>query len=149
VGDDETAVLAANRAFYAAFSARDLGAMTALWSERVPVGCVHPGWNPLRSREQVMRAWAAIFRGPQPPSVMVDQAQVTFVGDVALVVCREQLRSWGGARTGTLVATNVFVREGGGWRLAHHHAGPLADASDDDELPAPEPTPVPRPNKPN
>jgi len=27
-----------------------------------------------------------------------------------------------------LAATNLFVRENGGWRLVHHHASPVARA---------------------
>jgi hypothetical protein len=34
-----------------------------------------------------------------------------------------------------LVATNLFVRERGRWKLAHHHAGPLAQAPEAEEPP--------------
>jgi hypothetical protein len=37
-----------------------------------------------------------------------------------MVVCRELV---GGS---ALVATNLFVLEGGRWRLFHHHSGPVA-----------------------
>jgi ketosteroid isomerase-like protein len=40
-------------------------------------------------------------------------------GDTALVLCEEELDG------GTLAATNLFVREDGGWRIAHHHAGQI------------------------
>jgi hypothetical protein len=36
------------------------------------------------------------------------------------VVCEEQIAD------DVLVATNVFVRERGGWKLAHHQAAPVA-----------------------
>jgi hypothetical protein len=51
---------------------------------------------------------------------------------MAFVVCVETLSG------GRLAATNVFVREGGEWRIVHHHAGPIApgrDSGDDDEPP--------------
>ena len=31
--------------------------------------------------------------------------------------------------------TNVFVREASGWRMVHHHAGPIASGIDDDSPP--------------
>jgi SnoaL-like protein len=44
---------------------------------------------------------------------------VLLYGDAALVLCEEELDG------GTLVASNVFVREDGAWRIAHHQAGQL------------------------
>ena len=54
VSVDEVEVLAQNRAFYAAFRQRDLDSMDELWATRAKVACVHPGWQPIRGREQVM-----------------------------------------------------------------------------------------------
>ena len=45
---------------------------------------------------------------------------VYLYGETASVVCIERLP------TGVLIATNVFVREAGVWRMVHHHAGPVA-----------------------
>ena len=64
VMSDEQAVLSANEAFYRAFAESDLPAMAALWSQRAPVACIHPGWNPLTDREAVMASWAGILGGP-------------------------------------------------------------------------------------
>lgn len=115
----ELDVLEANSAFYAAFAARDLAAMEGLWAREAPVACVHPGWDALRGREEVMASWRAILAG-DPPRITCTAASAHVAGEVAFVVCHERIR--GGPR---LVATNVFVREGGGWRLCHHQAGPL------------------------
>ncbi|HET6924117.1 MAG TPA: nuclear transport factor 2 family protein [Anaeromyxobacteraceae bacterium] len=115
----ELDVLEANSAFYRAFAACDLAAMDALWAREVPVACVHPGWDALRGREEVMSSWRAIFSG-DPPRIASTAASAHVAGDAAFVVCHERIP--GGPR---LVATNVFVREGGAWRLCHHQAGPL------------------------
>ena len=40
-------------------------------------------------------------------------------GEVALVLCEEELDG------GTLIASNLFVREDGAWRIAHHQAGQI------------------------
>jgi hypothetical protein len=47
-------------------------------------------------------------------------------GDSAFVICFEELQG------NFLLATNVFVRENGAWRIVHHQSGPTA------ERPAPE-----------
>ena len=120
----EEEVLTANRAFYAAFAADDAEAMDALWARQVPVACIHPGWDPLRGRKEVMASWRAIFERGSPPIAYGD-ATVYVAGDVALVVCYELLP---GAR---LAATNVFVNEQGKWRIAHHHAAAVAMESEE------------------
>lgn len=125
---DEIEILDANTAFYAAFAARDLAALDALWARGAPVACVHPGWNALRGREAVMASWRAILAG-DAPAIRCAAATAHVAGPAAFVVCQERIP--GGP---ALVATNVFVREGGAWRLWHHHAGPLHQAA---EEPAP------------
>lgn len=120
-------VLDANSAFYRAFSARDLDAMDGLWSRLTPVMCVHPGWDALRGRDEVMDSWRAILTGAQSPKVGCSHAFAQVHGEVALVVCREHVEG------GQLVATNVFVREQGVWRLVHHQASPLATDDEDNE----------------
>ena len=113
-------VLEANEAFYRAFSERDADAMEGVWAEQAPVACIHPGWDALDGREEVLRSWRAILEGPSSPDVRCTLATAHVMGDVAFVVCREELPG------AVLVATNVFTREAGAWRLVHHHAGPLA-----------------------
>jgi len=125
---DEIEILDANTAFYAAFAGRDFSALDALWARGAPVACVHPGWNALRGREDVMASWRAILSG-DAPAVRCAAATAHVAGSAAFVVCQERIP--GGQ---ALVATNVFVREGGAWRLCHHHAGPLYQVA---EEPAP------------
>ena len=45
---DLEAVLEANQAFYEAFEARDIDAMSELWEHTDRVVCTHPGWATLR-----------------------------------------------------------------------------------------------------
>jgi ketosteroid isomerase-like protein len=120
-------VLDANSAFYRAFSARDLGAMDSLWSRRSPVVCVHPGWDVLRGRDEVMDSWRAILSGAEAPKIGCSHAFAQVHGELAIVVCREHLPG------GQLVATNVFALEDGRWRLVHHQASPLATDENDNE----------------
>jgi len=122
---DEIAVLDASAAFYRAFAGRDFGAMEALWARGAPVTCIHPGWDVLRGREEVVESWRRILGGDAPAiSSTASSAQVA--GETAWVVCHERIPG-----SAPLVATNVFVREEGGWRLCHHQSGPLAQPPDE------------------
>ncbi|MES1204928.1 MAG: nuclear transport factor 2 family protein [Pseudomonadota bacterium] len=116
-------VLAANQAFYRAFAARDMTAMEAIWATGVQVACIHPGWNALRGRDLVIASWRSILGSESAPEVMYGNASAHLLGESAFVICEEQVAE------DVLIATNVFVREGGGWRLAHHQAAPIAPDS--------------------
>jgi ketosteroid isomerase-like protein len=116
---DQDAVLAANLEFYRAFSARDLSAMDALWARQTPVACLHPGWSAIKDRDAIMQSWAGILSNPNAPRIACFDEEVFLYGDAALVLCEEELEA------GTLAASNLFVREAGEWRIAHHHAGQI------------------------
>ena len=115
---DESDVLKANAAFYSAFAAGDFAAMAALWSETATVACIHPGGPPLAGRSIVMASWRDILASPHRPKIRHHADQAFLFGEAALVTCYEALEG------GFLVATNLFVREQGRWRMTHHHAGP-------------------------
>jgi ketosteroid isomerase-like protein len=125
--DDPEAIIAANRAFYAAFSRRDFEALAEMWATSVPVACVHPGQPALLDRESVLRSWQAILRNPNAPKAGVTDEFVIVRHGLAIVICREILPA------GQLIATNGFVREGEVWKIVHHHAAPAPPA----------PTPLP------
>lgn len=116
----EMEVLEANAAFYRAFAARDLATMTALWAERLPVACIHPGWDALSGREEVLESFERILGSEGSPDVRCTLAEAHVLGEVALVTCHEVLEG------GRLAATNVFAREDGRWRIVHHQASPMA-----------------------
>lgn len=121
--EDETALLQANTAFYNAFITHDFDAMANVWAKVAPICCIHPGWPPLIGREAVLEGWRRILNNPAQPSVQMLAPRVTLWGDVALVLCFERVQDQ------YLVASNIFVREGKGWKLAHHQAGPVAAPS--------------------
>jgi len=132
--DRAAPVLAANREFYRAFRTRDTGAMERLWAEQADLVCIHPGWAALTERAEILESWRGILESRDAPPIACRDETVRFLGTAAVVVCVETI---GG---GTLMATNVFVREGEGkeeaWRLALHQASPTARS-----LPAAKPEP--------
>lgn len=137
-GGEEARVLAANDAFYAAFNAKDVEAMDAVWSRSDDVACVHPSWNLLSGREQVMNSWRAILDNPDQPRIVAGGASSRVFGGIAYVLCRELVAG------SPLTVTNVFTLENGEWRMIHHHSSPVAFAG---EMPAADPAP-PSPDDP-
>jgi ketosteroid isomerase-like protein len=121
---DDQAVLAANRAFYEAFEAGDLDAMSDAWEHSDRVVCTHPGWQTLRGWAAVSSSWFALFNNGQNLQFIVTAEHAAVEGDTAWVTCDENLLGQGGG--GTVAALNVFVRVGGGWRLVAHHGCPVA-----------------------
>ena len=113
-------VVEANEAFYRAFNQRDAEAMDGLWAQSAPVACTHPGWTALLGRDAVMESWRAILSNPNQPRIVSGGESVHFIGEVAIVLCRELVSG------APLSATNVFVREADHWRMVHHHSGPVS-----------------------
>jgi len=123
------AVLFANEAFYRAFADRDMRSMDQVWSSRLDVACLHPGWQPLFGRAAVMESWAAILGNPQSPKIRARDPKVQLCGETAVVVCYEDL-------SGTfLVASNIYVREGQVWKLLLHQGGATAGAPEPEKSP--------------
>jgi ketosteroid isomerase-like protein len=117
-------VLRANRAFYDAFEARDIDAMSEVWEHSDRVVCTHPGWRILRGWGAVSGSWFALFGGPQRLQFILTNQAVSVAGDLAWVSLDENLL--GERVSGTVAAVNVFVRSDDGWKLVVHHASPVA-----------------------
>lgn len=121
--DTVKAVIAANASFYDAFVRRDLAAMERLWAEEAPVACIHPGWDVLAGREDVLDSWRRILSQPTAPEVAYRDAQVMLYASFALVTCQELVAGV------TLAAANAFVYESGRWRMVMHQASQVARAA--------------------
>jgi ketosteroid isomerase-like protein len=122
VGDGTEDLLAANEAFYQAFNQKDAGLMDDLWANDASVSCIHPGWNLLEGREAVLGSWHNILGNPSQPRIVTGGATASIHGDLGIVICRELVAG------SPLVATNVFVRAAGAWKLLHHHSGAVFNA---------------------
>jgi ketosteroid isomerase-like protein len=115
---EQTAVLFANEAFYAAFIANHFEAMEKLWAKDPDVSCIHPGMDVVSGREEVLESWNTIMSTTRREIVKARDAFATVYENLAVVTCHEVLSNF------DLVATNVFVRENDDWKLIHHQAGP-------------------------
>lgn len=104
---EEQQVIAANETFCRAFAGRDSAAMEAIWVQKRDVICIHPGWNVLNGRDEVMASWDAILRNPAQPRVVAGGVEIHVHGEVGVVICR------------------LFALEDGEWRIFHHHSSPV------------------------
>ena len=121
---------AAETAFYTAFAAIDPTAMEAVWVTRATPICVHPGGGLHRGRQAVMQSWLEIFSGSDPPTVQYRLIGRLESGDLAVHLVEELIRPHARAPgpASRVLATNVYIREQGSWRMVEHHASlPLRD----------------------
>ena len=117
-------VLAVNQAFYDAHEQRDLAAMGAVWQHGERACCIHPGWPILRGWELIEESWRRIFAGAGRNQFIITNEDIQIEGDVAWVSLDENLVD--GPVTGTVAATNVFVRTDDGWKMVLHQGSPVA-----------------------
>lgn len=125
---------AANTAFYDAFESMSLDRMEAVWAHEDAAYCIHPGGEILRGWPRVRRAWAAVFATTPYMQFIVTNLEVTEHGDVGVVSCVENVLAGEVSdhlHGGTAVATNVFVRRDGRWRMLAHHASPMLRVGDE------------------
>jgi ketosteroid isomerase-like protein len=122
-------VLAANRRFYDALEALDIAAMEACWSPAPGVACLHPGMPWQRGWDEVSSGWEVILANTGYIEFEIVDVEVTVNDPVAWVTCVERITSAAGEGAGTaaaeVAATNLFVLDATGWRIALHHASPI------------------------
>jgi len=116
-------VIAAQQRFYDAHENRDIDAMDQVWEHSGAVACTHPGWPTLHGWNAVRESWRQIFVGPGRNQFICTNISVRVEGDVAWSTLDENLVQ--GASTGTVAATNVFVRRGDAWKMVNHHGSPV------------------------
>ncbi|MGA5063222.1 nuclear transport factor 2 family protein [Streptomyces exfoliatus] len=133
---EETAVEAANTAFYEAMESGDFEGVCDLWLDdgATPITCVHPGWPVLTGRGEVLRSYALIMANTEYIQFFLTDLKISLAGPTAVVTCTENILSGGPAEDGDalgplvgqlVVATNVFRHTPDGWRIWSHHASPV------------------------
>ena len=97
--------------------------MDKVWENSDRVLCIHPGWRALVGWEEVRKSWEGIFYNTTLMHFNLTETQVVVHGDSAWVTCVENITSVvdGSASNFGVQATNVFVRDDGGWVIVHHH----------------------------
>lgn len=117
---------AAEAAFYAAFEARSLDAMMAVWATADSIACIHPLAAPLNGRVAVATGWRSMFEAAGQFRVSAELAHEMRGAAEVIRIVREYLII--GQETEPrppILATNVYRKEADGWRMVLHHASPL------------------------
>lgn len=111
--------------FYEALQRADIDALMAVWSDDDEVVCVHPGGPRVVGTAAIRAAFEAIFANgaiaARPEKVRRLQ---TMNCAVHSVLERIEIPTDEGPQTAWVVATNVYVKSGGTWTMAAHHASP-------------------------
>jgi ketosteroid isomerase-like protein len=128
----ENEVGAASRQFYAALNSvanGDARPTADIWSQSADATTMHPiggrqvGWN------QVWASWQQVAAIASEGRVTLGDQLIRVVGDAAYELGTEHvvMTLAGHSVRGEVRVTNIYRREGGAWRIVHHHA----DASQD------------------
>jgi ketosteroid isomerase-like protein len=123
---DVETLMAANQAFYDAFEAADLDAMSEVWQHGDDVLCTHPGWATLQGWAKIVASWYAIFQNPQRLQFILTDPSPSVRGEVGWVSVTENLLD--GPATSTVAAINLFVHDDGAWSMVAHHGSPVLRA---------------------
>ena len=109
-------------AFYTAFIHCDLQAMQTLWARDDAV-CVHPGAEPIKGYEDILRSWESIFSGAEAAHVRINTIQRIVGDDLVVHMVEEHIGALGVAGQWAMVfATNVYRRDGRDWLMVAHTA---------------------------
>jgi len=117
---------AAEAAFYAAFEARSLDAMMAVWGSDDSIACIHPLAAPLNGHAAVAEGWRSMFEAAGQFRVQIETVHEMREAAQVIRIVREYLII--GQETEPrppILATNVYRKEADGWRMVLHHASPL------------------------
>jgi uncharacterized protein (TIGR02246 family) len=112
-------------AFYEALEKADLDLMMSVWSEDEEVVCIHPGGARLAGHAAIREAWRQMFAGGPRLTVHVGQLQALQSMMMVTHSVHEFISARGESRPAApVVATNVYMRSGNGWKMVMHHASP-------------------------
>ncbi len=131
----EDEVRKASKQFYAALcrmAQGDSGAMADCWSHSAAVTAMHPiggrevGW------EAVKASFDGVAQLASGGEVALKDPLIRVVGDMAYEAGIEQGRITLAGQPVTIEhrVTNIYQREGGAWKLVHHHTDTAAAMQD-------------------
>ncbi|MGH1358849.1 MAG: YybH family protein [Burkholderiaceae bacterium] len=119
---------AAEEAFYEALRQADLDALMSIWADDDDIVCIHPNGPRLIGQQEVRESWHSIL-GNGSIEVRAIQQHCTRSSRLAVHNLIEEVTVSGarGSQIMLCYATNIYVRDLHGWRLACHHASPASD----------------------
>jgi hypothetical protein len=125
MNSEKSAVEAANRSFYKAFSDESMKEMDMVWSHSAYVRAIHPiAKDILTGWKAVSGSWEAVFKQYKDIKITASNMVVQIEGNVAWVSDYEHFQAMDGKKPVTLeaTATNMFVKKDGKWWMVFHQA---------------------------
>src|SRR5690349_21953598 len=119
--DDEIVekVNKANTQFYRAFENLSIEMMDNLWKHDENIVCIHPGWDLFTGWLAIRESWITIFTNTEMIKFIITNTKVRFLGNIAVVVCLENIETLVNGEILRLgvIATNVFEQIDNQWLL--------------------------------
>ena len=115
---------AAEKTFYAAFSATDLALMGELWLTGPQPTCIHPGGDLLQGYPAIMESWRTILGNGEAPMARFRVLERLTTPDLTIHIVEERIGRGGGGEDELtrILATNAYILTDDGWRMIMHHA---------------------------
>jgi uncharacterized protein (TIGR02246 family) len=111
--------------FYEALQRADIDRLMGVWSDDDDIVCVHPGGPRVVGPAAIRSTFEQIFaNGAIDASPEKVRRMQTLSCAVHSVLERVSVMTQEGPQSAWVVATNVYVKTGQGWRMAAHHASP-------------------------
>ncbi|MCB1953482.1 YybH family protein [Denitromonas sp.] len=119
-------VLKASQQFYAALNSMlngDAAALADIWSHSAAVTTMHPVGGRQLGWDSVWASWAQVAQICTGGEVRLGEQIIEVAGDAAYELGVEQgtFELAGEQVSIEHRVTNIYRREGGGWKVVHHH----------------------------
>ena len=126
----EDEVRAAAEQFYSALNGvlnGDAGSMVHVWSQSGDVTTMHPIGGRQVGWDEVWSSWQQVAGIASGGSVALGDRLIRVIGDAAYELGTENVDATlaGNPVRREVRVTNIYRREGGAWRIVHHHADAL------------------------
>lgn len=111
--------------FYEALQHGDIDRLMAVWADDEDISCVHPGGPRLVGAHAIRASFEGMFGNgaihAEPDKVRRVQTHAVAVHSL---VEKVRVMTEEGPQSAYVIATNVYIKTGLGWRLVVHHASP-------------------------
>ena len=96
--------------------------MSDIWGAGEQVQCIHPGSRCIAGRASVLESWKYVLAAGRM-KISVQDVRIYATESEGFVTCVEVLDA--DDSQGRIVATNIFEKQGGKWKIVHHHGTSL------------------------
>ena len=115
----------AETAFYEALQCGDIEKLMACWADEDDIVCVHPGGARLIGAAAIRAAFDTMFANGNIQARVEKLRMVECMGaSMHSVLERIEVLTTEGPHHAYVIATNVYMKMGEGWRMVVHHASP-------------------------